>query len=253
MLLSWLGLTSEVKVFKGILKDMNVPLRIVLVRHGESERNALKGDQIFYPPTKAGEQLSAVPSENMPLSKHGWEQARATGKALRARYGAFDHIYHSGMHRVHETTEGILESYTDEERIQMPLSHNLRIRERDPGYTYGMTAEEANAAFPWLQHHFAVVGKFFGRPPGGESVADVTLRVGPFFKKINAENAGESLLIVTHGGVISSFRYYIEGWNYQQARELVGETSSACCGVTVFKYDEAKDGLALREHNSILY
>lgn len=232
---------------------MNVPRLIVLVRHGESERNALKGDQIFYPPTEAGELLSAVPSENMPLSPKGWEQARATGKALRERYGVFDHIYHSGMHRVHETTEGILEAYAIDERARMPLSHNLRIRERDPGYTYGMTAKEAGAAFPWLQRHFEVVGKFFGRPPGGESVADVTLRVGPFFKKINAENTGERLLIVTHGGVISSFRYYIEGWNYQQARELVGEASSACCGVTVFEYDEKKDKLVLREHNSVLY
>lgn len=232
---------------------MNIPRLIVLVRHGESERNVLKGDHIFYPATKAGELLSAVPSENMPLSKKGWERARATGKVLRERYGVFDHIYHSGMHRVHETTEGILEAYSNEERSLMPISHSLRIRERDPGYTYGMTAEEAHAAFPWLQHHFEVVGKFFGRPPGGESVADVTLRVGPFFKKINAENAGERLLIVTQGGVISSFRYYIEGWNYQQARELVGESSSACCGVTVFEYDEEKARLVLREHNSILY
>jgi len=232
---------------------MNVPRLIVLVRHGESERNALKGDQIFYPPTKLGEALSAIPSENMPLSKTGWQQARVTGEALRKRYGMFDHIYHSGMHRVNETTEGILEAYSDEERARMPLSHNLRIRERDPGYTYGMTAEEASAAFPWLQRHFEVVGKFFGRPPGGESVADVALRVGPFFKKINAENAAESLLIVTHGGVISSFRYYIEGWGYQQARELVGEASSACCGVTVFEYNKEKDGLVLREHNTVLY
>ena len=232
---------------------MNVPRRIVLVRHGESERNALKGDQIFYPPTEAGELLSAVPSENMPLSKNGQKQARLTGQALRKQYGTFDHIYHSGMRRVNETAEGILEAYTPAERSRMPVNHNLRIRERDPGYTYGMTAEEADAAFPWLQRHFEVVGKFFGRPPGGESVADVALRVGPFFKKINAENAGESLLIITHGGVISSFRYYIEGWSYRQARELVGEASSACCGVTVFEYGEEKDGLVLREHNSVFY
>lgn len=171
---------------------MNVPRLIVLVRHGESERNALKGDQIFYPPTEAGKLLSAVPSENMPLSQKGWAQARTTGRALRERYGVFDHIYHSGMRRVHETTEGILEAYTSAERVRMSLVHNLRIRERDPGYTYGVTADEANAAFPWLQRHFEVVGKFFGRPPGGESVADVTLRVGPFFKRINTENAGES-------------------------------------------------------------
>jgi broad specificity phosphatase PhoE len=232
---------------------MNVPRRIVLVRHGESERNALKGDQIFYPASKASELLSAVPSENMPLSKKGWEQARRTGKMLRERYGVFDHIYHSGMRRVHETTDGMLEAYTSNELRRMPLTHNLRIRERDPGYTYGMTAEEANAAFPWLKRHFEIVGKFFGRPPGGESVADVTTRVGPFFKKINAENPGENLLIVTHGGVISSFRYYIEGWGYKQAKELVGEASSSHCGVTVFEYDDTKGALVLREHNSTVY
>jgi broad specificity phosphatase PhoE len=39
-----------------------------------------------------------------------------------------------------------------------------------------MTTAEAESAFPWLQDYWITYGPIFGRPPGGESMADVAKR-----------------------------------------------------------------------------
>lgn len=55
------------------------------------------------------------------------------------------------------------------------------------------------------------VGNWVYRPPGGESLADVALRVRSFLDELDVVAAGEQVLVVTHDAVVMSMRYILEG------------------------------------------
>ena len=55
------------------------------------------------------------------------------------------------------------------------------------------------------------------RPPGGESLADVTGRVHEFLNALFRDHAGQKIMIVTHAGTLRCFRFLLEGWTYSQA------------------------------------
>src|SRR5258708_2895768 len=131
-------------------RRMERPRRLVLVRHAESARQQAKKDSTYFADDEARRTVRDIANHKIELTPLGVAQARATGIDLRERFGAFDHVYDSGYQRAVQTAEHILHAYTEEERAAMPVRHNIFIRERDPGYAYDMTAEEAEAAFPWL-------------------------------------------------------------------------------------------------------
>src|SRR5262249_30994974 len=153
------------------------PSHLLLVRHAESERNVAKKGNVFFADDESRRAVHGVPDHAIPLTAEGWRQAERTGSALRARFGAFDYVYHSGYRRTVETTEGLLRASPEEERAAVKVRQNVFIRERDSGYAYDMTTAEAESAFPWLQEYWKTSGSFFARPPGGESVAQVCERI----------------------------------------------------------------------------
>ncbi|WP_084759736.1 histidine phosphatase family protein [Nocardia mangyaensis] len=55
------------------------------------------------------------------------------------------------------------------------------------------------------------VGNWVYRPPGGESLADVALRVRGFLDELDVVAAGEQVLVVTHDAVVVSLRYILDG------------------------------------------
>ncbi len=165
---------------------------VVLVGHGESERNVAKKQNRFFLDDESRRSLKGVPDHrhHVPLTALGRQQAEMTGHALRCQFGLFDYIYHSGYRRTVETADGILNAYTPEERAAMIVRHHLFIRERDGGRVYFMTDAEAMVAFPWLQEYWNALGPFFARPPGGESLAQVCERVYAFLQKLARTKAG---------------------------------------------------------------
>lgn len=55
------------------------------------------------------------------------------------------------------------------------------------------------------------VGNWVYRPPGGESLADVALRVRDFLTELEAVAGGEQVLLVTHDAVVLAVRYVLDG------------------------------------------
>jgi broad specificity phosphatase PhoE len=55
------------------------------------------------------------------------------------------------------------------------------------------------------------VGNWSYRPPGGESLADVVLRVRSFLVDLERVAVGRRVLIVTHDAVVTAVRYIAEG------------------------------------------
>lgn len=97
------------------------------------------------------------------------------------------------------------------------VRESVFLRERDAGYTFNMTAAEAEAALPWLQDHWRTVGPFYARPPGGDSLADVAGRVQLFFESCERELAGKRVLPLAHAGVVRMVHFMLEGWTVDEA------------------------------------
>jgi broad specificity phosphatase PhoE len=226
---------------------------LVLVRHGQSQRNIVKKQNRFYLDDESRKAVKGVPDHLIELTDEGRRQSAETGVALRQAYGTFDYVVHSGYARTVQTLEHILEAYTADERARMPVRHHLFVRERDGGHAYDMTDAEAQAAFPWLQDYWNTFGPFFARPPGGESLADVCERVYAFLQKLARTMAGRRVLVVTHGGTIWCFRYVLERWTYEEAERRFRTENNPNCAVTAYRYVDATRRLALAECAQVLW
>jgi len=223
------------------------PALLVLVRHGQSQRNVVKKRNRFYLDDESRKSVKGVPDHLIELTDEGRRQSEETGAALRDAYGTFDYIVHSGYARTVQTLEHMLEAYTAGERARMPVRHHLFVRERDAGHAYDMTDAEAQAAFPWLNDYWTTFGPFFARPPGGESLADVCERVYAFLQKLTRTMGGRRVLVVTHGGTIWCFRYVLERWTYAEAERRFNTEANPNCAVTSYRFSDATGRLELTD------
>jgi probable phosphoglycerate mutase len=144
---------------------------MLLVRHGQSEWNALGRWQGQADP---------------PLSNLGRQQAFSAAP----RIGTVDVIISSDLQRAVETAQII--------SAQLgvgPVVVEPDLRERDAGAWSGLTAEQIDAGWPG----FREAGN---RPEGWEPDADLLVRVGAALTRIAAEYEGAEVLVITHGGVV---------------------------------------------------
>jgi probable phosphoglycerate mutase len=227
------------------------PALLVIVRHAESARNQAKKGSVYFADDAARRVVHGTPDHLIELTPDGHKQALETGTAIRERFGTFDYVYTSGYARTEQTAAGLLAAYAPEERAQMKQRMNIFIRERDPGFAYDMTQEEAETAFPWMNEYWRTFGGFMARPPGGESLADVVARVHTFLDTLFRDRAGKKILVVTHGGTIRCFRFALERWDYHQAERWAPGQSPANCGVTVYRVADSGDRLELEEYNRV--
>ncbi len=232
---------------------MNRPSQLVIVRHGESDRNRAKKGSVYFADDEARQLVRGVPDHQIHLTELGYRQAEETGVALAARFGSFDYAYHSGYCRTQETLLAILQGFRPAVRSKIKVRQNSFLRERDPGYAYDMTEEEVDRHFPWLKEHWKTFGGYFARPPGGESLEEVTQRVYLFLNMLIRDRAGKRILIVTHGGTIRCLRFLLERWSYDLAAKWPAGESPANCGVTVYNYSAREKRLMLKEHNTIYW
>src|SRR5436190_22089001 len=98
------------------MSDANRPALLVLVRHGQSQRNVVKKQNRFYLDDESRKAVKGVPDHLIELTDEGRRQARLTGVALREAYGTFDYILHSGYARTVQTLDQMLEAYSADER-----------------------------------------------------------------------------------------------------------------------------------------
>jgi probable phosphoglycerate mutase len=144
---------------------------LYLVRHGETDWNFERRIQ---------------GNTDIPLNDTGREQARRTGKLLARR--SWDAIVASPLSRAFETATIIAEE------LGLPEPTTLdAIVERDYGAAEGLTDTELNRLYP---------GDTF--VPNRESRESVVARVIPALLDLAENHQGQSLLVVSHGGVIRS-------------------------------------------------
>ena len=112
-----------------------------------------------------------------------------------------------------------------------------RLREREFGVLDRLTKLGIEARHPEQAAARAFLGKFFHRPPGGESWADVAARVRSLITDLRLDYAGDDVVVVTHQAVIMLFRYVLDGLTEAELLALDRENQIANTAVTSFAAD----------------
>ncbi len=158
--------------------------RLLLVRHGESQANALR---------------RFTESDQNPLSPAGREQAGRAAAFLRARFAPM-RIISSPFTRAQETAEIIASS------LAMPIDLEPAVREQFLGTLHGQPYDAALSA-----PGFESLPRWQWRPPGGETLLEVQARAVPALLAIARATVGMDVVVTSHSGTIQAFWAHVEG------------------------------------------
>ena len=127
-------------------------------------------------------------SSDLSLSQVGRADAAAAAQHLAGR--GIDVIVCSPLQRTRQTAE------TAAEVLGVPVTTDADLRELDFGDWEGLTAAEAQAKSPLAFRRWSAAIDV--KPPGGESVTEVSRRVARARQRILDQHAGTTVLVVSH-------------------------------------------------------
>ena len=166
---------------------------LILVRHGQSEWN-LKN--LF------------TGWRNPDLTKKGVEEARRTGRKLKAAGITPDLYYTSALKRAQHTLDLIL----DELGItEVTITRSKALNERDYGDLAGLNKDDAREK--WGEEQVLIWRRSYDvPPPGGESLKDTAARTLPYYEDVILPfvKEGETVLVAAHGNSLRSMVMAIE-------------------------------------------
>jgi len=207
--------------------EINMPIDLVLVRHGESEGNlaqskSMSGDEAAWATEFKGRHTSQYR-----LTDIGREQARVAGAWVKENIGSFDKYYCSEYVRAMETA-ALLD-------LDGPWVSDFFLRERDQGVFASISKKERTQK---LSHEVEKRNQdvFYFAPPGGESIANACLRVSRVIGELRAHCAGFKVIVVCHGNIMWGFRLCIEHMNQEKFRELNSNPEHKLENGTIFHY-----------------
>jgi broad specificity phosphatase PhoE len=168
-------------------------MRLILIRHGETDWNATHRWQGFTGP---------------PLNDQGVKQARALAAKLAAT--PLDAVYSSDAIRAVQTAEIIAHPRG------LPVRQDVRLREVNFGEWEGLTRDEINGRYAgafrrWEECKLAA-------PTGGETDPDMADRVIEALAEIAASHPNERILVVTSGGPMRAVQAHALGVDQARAR-----------------------------------
>lgn len=200
-----------------------------LVRHGESVGNvaATRAER-----AGLAEVGITTRDADTPLSPTGQDQAAALGEHWAGRDPLPDTVWCSPYLRARETARIAL----DRAGLRLPVRVDERLRDRELGIVDGLTSHGMRDRFPLEAARRDHLGKFYYRPPGGESWTDVALRLRSVLADIQG-GPGERVLVVAHDAVIWLLRYILEQLDEEQLFDLIGRGSVRNTSVTVLARD----------------
>ncbi|MEJ8852701.1 histidine phosphatase family protein [Variovorax rhizosphaerae] len=110
-----------------------------------------------------------------------------------------------------------------------------RLREKEFGILDRLTKFGIKQKHPELNEQRLHVGKFYFRPPGGESWCDVILRLRSLLEMITREYAGRRVLVVAHQVIVNCMRYLLEHMDERQILDIDRQGDVPNCAVTSYK------------------
>lgn len=212
----------------------STPAALWLVRHAESEGNVAddsanreRAERIDLPARDPDVRLSAT----------GCEQADSLGRSWRdlPRGDRPDVVLSSPYERAFRTAERAVAAAGWHD---IDVRRDERLRERDLGLLDGFTRSGTEHRFPEEAARRAWLGKFYYRPPGGESWADVAARVRAVLEPVNVRYAGRRVVVVSHQAVLMLFRYVLEELDEASVLELDRTQRLANTGVVRYRFQD---------------
>lgn len=151
---------------------------LILIRHGETDWNR---------------ELRFQGHIDVPLNDMGHEQARRLG--LRMARESVQHLVCSDSMRAQQTAAPAAQ------QLELEIVTTVTLREQNFGVVEGMRADEIQSLHPrawedWLQF------REDHAMPEGESARQFHARIMDALGTIAAEHLGQTVLVVTHGGVL---------------------------------------------------
>jgi len=219
------------------------PTTLTLVRHGESLGNVAHARAYA---DKAESLELTVNDPNVELSGLGIRQARALGKRLGDLPAADKPtaVVVSSYVRAEQTADHVLATAGLE---HLPRVSDERLRDREQGLLDRLTWYGVRARYPEEADRRTYLGKFWFRPTGGESWADVGLRIRHLLRDLRTDYAGERVLVVSHDVPILMTRYVLERLSPDAAVALSGQVAN--CAMTV--YSGTADQMRLEVFNDV--
>lgn len=214
------------------------PQRLWIVRHGQSSGNVAR---------EAAESggLELIDSEardaDTPLSELGQQQSQALARWFADQDEDYrpDVFLTSPFIRAHETLRAIAATV---EPQSYEMQADERLREKEFGVLDRYTKLGIAENFAHLAAQRARVGKFYFRPPGGESWCDVILRLRSVVEELRRDYAGRRVLIVSHRVVVNCFRYLLEKMDEADILDVDRRADVPNCGVTEYGFADTSDG-----------
>jgi probable phosphoglycerate mutase len=127
-----------------------------------------------------------------------------------------------------------------------PVSESVvdeRLRAKEFGILDRLTRLGIEQCHPDLAAARHLVGKFYFRPPAGESWCDVILRLRSVVDTVSLHYRGNRVLIVAHQVIVLCMRYLLE--NMDEARILeIDARDVANCAITNHVWEQRSDGAA---------
>jgi broad specificity phosphatase PhoE len=232
------------------LRHADWPDRLWIVRHGQSAGNVARDSAEIQ-----GLDLIDISTRDAdtPLSDLGKEQAAALARwfASKPHDDRPNVLMCSPFVRARQTcTEVATALSIDADEIQA----DERLREKEFGILDRYTRRGIHNKFPELAAQRALVGKFYFRPPGGESWCDVILRVRSIVEVLRRDHVADRVLIVAHQVIVNCFRYLLECLDEAKILTIDTEADVPNCGITEYGIDRerAESRFELRTANLVL-
>ncbi|WP_371416465.1 histidine phosphatase family protein [Pseudarthrobacter sp. NIBRBAC000502770] len=204
-------------------------VELLLIRHGESEGNVAATEA-----REAGVEVIEVPARDadVNLSGTGRDQAKALGTALGRTAAEFrpDAVVSSPYARARQTAEIAVETAGWPVQVRT----DERLRDRELGILDRLTRLGVESRYPEESERRDWLGKLYYRPPGGESWADVALRLRSVLAELNNLGTGHRVMLVCHDAVIMLFRYVLEGLSEKELLDLAAREAILNASVTRF-------------------
>ncbi|MCP5268303.1 MAG: histidine phosphatase family protein [Zoogloeaceae bacterium] len=174
--------------------------RFCLIRHGETPWNT---QQRIQGHTDIG------------LDEEGVHQADLAARWLASATGQRPTVlYSSDLLRARMTAEKLAE------RLALPIGFLPEMRERRYGIFEGLTYADARQRYPDDYAAFEQRQPGYAFPAGGESLIDFSSRVGACLQRLAELHAGETVALVTHGGVLDVINRFIRGLPLEVPRDF---------------------------------
>ncbi|HSC22702.1 MAG TPA: histidine phosphatase family protein [Casimicrobiaceae bacterium] len=217
------------------MPEQKWPQVLWIARHGQSAGNVAR---------EAAEAARhawidvATRDMDTPLSRLGERQAVALGRWFGQMPAAEQPnvVLCSPYVRAVQTST-ILVDAAGIDTASLIVQRDERLREKEFGVLDRLTKVGIRQKYPELSEQRAHVGKFYFRPPGGESWCDVLLRLRSVLDTLTREHRRQRVLIVGHQVIVNCLRYLLERMSEEQILEIDRGADVPNCSVTSYEFD----------------